>query len=455
MKIPLVTILLAIPVLIYFADANNHKDFMKDDDFSKNDFADFDFDEDDDFETDIKVEEEKNESGKLHSSDITFNDDDIIVEDSDDFDHFDDEDEFEGYEGTNESPKQSSKKNPEISIVQLPGHANFNYYIEVILLMGILIYFTNFIIGKHKNSELVAAWFNTNKSLINDNFAFVGDDGKALTNSSNTVTKESEHLYTLWCSGRTCCEGMLVELKFLKRQDLFSVISNYFTDKRDQIHIKFSLAKEDMDTYVFCAAPKKNAIKMSKELIDLSTFCPERRAGDKFELPANINIMSEINEVAAMFMDAKTVTAFNRYSDLIEYVHISDRYSGPKSPDDNPNKPLEYKRMFLVGFSIPDTGKSNEEIMEYMHPLMTLVFYWLEKIKRFRLSKEGKMKTDKNRTRLEEVFLKTTHLARNEAAAARREEKKRKEKERILQVKNILYFYILSFILMKILNIKK
>lgn len=80
MKIPLVTILLAIPVLIYFADANNHKDFMKDDDFSKNDFADFDFDEDDDFETDIKVEEEKNESGKLHSSDITFNDDDIIVE---------------------------------------------------------------------------------------------------------------------------------------------------------------------------------------------------------------------------------------------------------------------------------------------------------------------------------------------------------------------------------------
>lgn len=30
------------------------------------------------------------------------------------------------------------------------------------------------------------------------------------------LIKESEHLYTLWCSGRTCCEGMLVELKFLK-----------------------------------------------------------------------------------------------------------------------------------------------------------------------------------------------------------------------------------------------
>lgn len=44
--------------------------------------------------------------------------------------------------------------------------------------------------------------------------------------------------------------------------------------------------------------------------------------------------------------------------------------------------------MFLVGFSIPDNGKTAEDIMEYMHPLMNLVFYWLEKVKRFRLSKE-------------------------------------------------------------------
>ena len=32
------------------------------------------------------------------------------------------------------------------------------------------------------------------------------------------LQKESEHLFTLWCSGRQCCEGMLVELKLLKRQ---------------------------------------------------------------------------------------------------------------------------------------------------------------------------------------------------------------------------------------------
>lgn len=62
-----------------------------------------------------------------------------------------------------------------------------------------------------------------------------------------------------------------------------------------------------------------------------------------------------------------------------------------------------------------------------------LVFYCMERVKRYRLSKESKAKADKNRLKVEEAFLKSTHVARAEAAAARREEKRRLEKERILQ----------------------
>lgn len=57
----------------------------------------------------------------------------------------------------------------------------------------------------------------------------------------------------------------------------------------------------------------------------------------------------------------------------------------------------------------------------------------MERVKRFRLSKESKAKADKNRSKVEEAFLKSTHAARAEAAAARREEKRRQEKEKILQ----------------------
>lgn len=48
------------------------------------------------------------------------------------------------------------------------------------------------------------------------------------------------------------------------------------------------------------------------------------------------------------------------------------------------------------------------------------------------LCEKGKQKADKNRARVEENFLKLTHVQRQEAAQSRREEKKRAEKERIM-----------------------
>ena len=55
---------------------------MKEDDFKKNEFADFDeFDEDEDFDTEVKVEEDRNESNKpVPTGSVPFNAEDVIVE---------------------------------------------------------------------------------------------------------------------------------------------------------------------------------------------------------------------------------------------------------------------------------------------------------------------------------------------------------------------------------------
>ena len=66
-------------------------------------------------------------------------------------------------------------------------------------------------------------------------FVLIGDDGQSKEATSGTLMKESEHVYALWCSGRVCVEGMLVELKLLKRQDLINVMSNLFKPAADQI----------------------------------------------------------------------------------------------------------------------------------------------------------------------------------------------------------------------------
>lgn len=70
--------------------------------------------------------------------------------------------------------------------------------------------------------------------------------------------------------------------------------------------------------------------------------------------------------------------------------------------------------------------------IDEQRPLLQVVFYLMDKVKRIRLSKEGKSKAEKNRQKVEESFLKATHVQRQEAAQVKREERRRAEKERML-----------------------
>lgn len=119
----------------------------------------------------------------------------------------------------------------------------------------------------------------------------------------------------------------------------------------------------------------------------------------------------------------------SKYSKFIDYIYVSDQYNGAITQEDTSQqlKMPEVKRQLLLGFNLPNTND-----METSKPLMVLVFYLLEKIKRYRLSKEGQQKAEKNRARVEDEFMKSTHSARAEAAALRREEKRKLEKERVM-----------------------
>ena len=140
----------------------------------------------------------------------------------------------------------------------------------MIMIAGLLAYFANYLYGNKKNSTLANMWLTTHKALLEENFVLVGDDGRKETESSTmSFVKESESIYTLWCSGRTCCEGMLVELRMIKRQDLLALIIGLVKPVQDQLQIKVEMSKDAMDSFVFCIATKKLASKMLKEMNDL------------------------------------------------------------------------------------------------------------------------------------------------------------------------------------------
>lgn len=116
---------------------------------------------------------------------------------------------------------------------------------------------------------------------------------------------------------------------------MVAVIGQFLRPSCDQVHIRVDMAREDMDSFVFSVATKKSGLRLSKEMQDLSLFCPERKSGDKFGVPNNMCLMSEMGEVSSALLDTKVTTLLNKYQELIEFIHFSDQYSGPKQAEDS------------------------------------------------------------------------------------------------------------------------
>lgn len=130
-----------------------------------------------------------------------------------------------------------SNKKEDLKITKIPLHLRANwesYFIEFVIVIGLLLYFANFILGRTKNYSIASSWYEANLELLESNFSLVGDDGKKEIENSGLM-KETESVYTLWCSGRSSIEGLLAEIHLVKRQDLLSVVINYFKPTNDKI----------------------------------------------------------------------------------------------------------------------------------------------------------------------------------------------------------------------------
>lgn len=442
----LLLFLLALPVSRgrYNDDFDDGEDLA---DFDDNDFAEFEeLSEDPAPETEeaapsprysapSAAEDEEDDEATVELEEGTDGFDDPDTQDQDLYSKYDQEE----FEGIGDMEKTSHSIKNDITFHEVPTHLQNSwesYYMEILMVTGLLAYIMNYIIGKNKNSRLAHAWFNSHRELLESNFALVGDDGTSKEAvSTGTLNQENEHIYNLWCSGRVCCEGMLIQLKFLKRQDLLNVLARMMRPACDQVQIKVTLNDEDMDTFVFAVGTKKAMARLQKDMQDLSEFCGDKpKSGAKYGLPESLSILSEMGEVTDGVMDNKMVHFITNHADKIESIHFSDQFSGPKimQEEGQPLKLPETKKTLLFTFNVPGMGNTSPKDMDALLPLMSMVIYSIDKVKKLRLNREGKQKADRNRARVEENFLKQTHAQRQEAAQSRREEKKRAEKERIM-----------------------
>ncbi|MEE6528614.1 hypothetical protein FKM82_031145, partial [Ascaphus truei] len=78
------------------------------------------------------------------------------------------------------------------------------------------------------------------------------------------------------------------------------------------------------------------------------------------------------------------------YADKIESVHLSDQFSGPKimQEEGQPLKLPDTKRTLQFTFNVPGAGNASVKDMEALLPLMNMVIYTIDKVKKFRLNRE-------------------------------------------------------------------
>ncbi|KAI6188403.1 Coiled-coil domain-containing protein 47 [Aphelenchoides besseyi] len=356
-----------------------------------------------------------------------------------------DEDEFLPYDGdesieeplTNEKPLGKSETKPETKInpltfADIPTHFRSNwssYQVESVMLALIVIYALNFIYGKTRNHALANNWYAYSHPILEQNFALVGDDGTSQDASGGHMMKDTEYSYSIWSSGRVGVQGMLSQLKLLKRQDLVGMTINRLNPRTDKIVHKVELDSNEMDAFVFAFGLRKTVSKVAKEYTDLISFATEKKNVGQFGLPSSFAIYAEISECIPAIIDQSMLQFIKRYERFIDYFHFSDQYCGQKMPDETLTKLPDTTPTLVFSFNLYESEQSTE----LQQTLLQFMFHTIERIRRYRLSREGKAKADKNRRAVEESFLKNTHQQRQEAAQARREEKTRERKQRLLE----------------------
>lgn len=144
-------------------------------DLADNEFAEFD-DLESEEELATSSQQESKESGPPTDEFIADDDDqEMIIEEDEEFEHFQDPEEFEGFaDGKEEKPVAE----PKITITKVPIHFRANwdsYWLEILMVAGLVVYFLNFVTGRSKNTQIANAWLNSHRALLEDNFSLVGE----------------------------------------------------------------------------------------------------------------------------------------------------------------------------------------------------------------------------------------------------------------------------------------
>lgn len=315
-----------------------------------------------------------------------------------------DDEEFEEYALPEQGVPLPITPLPEEEPQQLPEE-NKTWVLEITYTSVLVIYAINYLIGRNKNQKIVTAWGNAVQDILTSNFSRFGD------HSSFAITKESQHAYSVPCTGRVNCQGAQITLELNKRQDLVSLLMGFVSSPKHDL-LTFDVAMEETAAaFVFAIINKKDkqALKDNMDIGKLAILI-------KFDPLPNYLIYTDSPEVLGSILTADVVNSLKLYESFVRFIYFSDQSTvTPK-----------YKKVLRCVYRLPTT----KEEMPQLGALMRMSLHHIDTIAHIKLSAATISKNEKLRAKLLEQVNKQAQQDRQDLMQKKKQEQKRKEAEK-------------------------
>jgi len=405
--------------------------------FAQDDFGDFENDFDN--EVDGGLDQCEGESCDKFEEDF----DDVTVEDTEDVEQADentgvpvgnemmdvDEDEWDDDEfysaDVTEKDKEEKGEEQTLNIVNVSEKLKPKkpvYVIEYGLGVLLFLYVLNYIYGRVTNGNIAADWFEKAQSFLESQFALIGDSGEKELVSSMAMTREADHVFTLWCSGRNNIAGMLATLKMVKRQDVFTQVhAKYVVPTNDQMIVKFTLDKMDP---ICMAVGRSSALKdVLENYTDIGYFCQDKiRSGERYGL-GKLSYVTESSDALHLFDKKIQQMLQGPVGNSLVSLHISDKFQGARVPEGEEQDPPSQSVIFVFDMNNIDLCATQ---------FLKFAIHFVDHVNRYSLSREALEKHKKRRQKREDESNRMRHAERQEEMARKKEEERREEYQRML-----------------------
>eukprot|EP00347_Sterkiella_histriomuscorum_P010296 403376849 len=321
---------------------------------------------------------------------------------------------------------------PEIPEDHVPANPTVQYYMKKYsyeMMWGVVFVIAIFMFlrGRSANDNLAQEWKKACTQIISQNFAHFG----VAKETSTSVEKISYNEYQYFASGRQNCHYALFKINLKKRHCLFTTVGmDIIWPSKDQVIVEipisvpeYALSDGSSTTHV----PLELVICRARDIKNFHTNFPYIK---KFVAPFQVKSMSEAKQDSnSLVVYAESAEAANHIIDQqigdvlsrlgpgnLAELHITDQkvYSS-------------YPLMLRAVFNI----ESNPEKLQDIAKLTRAIIQMVDKCVSLRLTKDTRMKADKNRKEVDRLKAKERSEEDEEKLLQLKREEKKKWEEKL------------------------